>query len=236
MEPPRYFTAREDKVKILNSKFIKAAVCGSLLLSSLAFAGSNPSLAKLKIYGVAAATNADCSNAKVIGYNYGGTTFDLLTNPALVAGVVSPGTYNCLILIMDAKLNFTPAAGASGSCTAGTNYDRVLCRVGCNYTAWSIDANNIIQYGSSTGSTAASSSDLANSPKSLLFLSTSSTGNGSNAFLRPSIGNWTNGLPLNGAFTVTAKGTTGTFVVNFDGQVDGSGGTCDLLQPSFGFR
>ena len=78
--------------------------------------------------------------------------------------------------------------------------------------------------------------DFANTPKVMLFLSTSSTGTGQNAFLKPAAGSTTNGLPLNGAFTVSATGGSGTFVINFDGQVDGTQTPCDLMQPSFGFR
>ncbi|MBC7421428.1 MAG: hypothetical protein H7328_11940 [Bdellovibrio sp.] len=208
----------------------------ALSASSYSYAGTNPSIAQLKIYGVGVANNADCSNATIVGLNSTGTTFDMLMNPTIVRGSVAAGTYNCIILIMDATVTFTPATGATGSCTAGTSYGRVLCQTGCSYTAYTVDANNLAVYGGSTPSTAASSADLANAPKVMLFLSTSSVGNGMNAFLKPGTGVWSNGLPLLAPLTVSATGSTGTFVTNFDGQVNGNGGTCDLIQPSFTFR
>jgi hypothetical protein len=205
--------------------------------SPLALAGANPSSAKITVYGVAVSSNTDCSNAKVIGYNASGTTYDLLSNPTLVTGNVDPGTYQCVILYMSSVLTFVPAT-TTGNCTAGTTYQRVICSQsnGCTFTQASPDSSNILQFTGTANASASDSQDTTHADKVLLFLSTASTGTGGTDFLQPTSGNLTNGLPLSGAFTVAASGTQGTFVIDFDGQVDGTQNPCDLGPPTFSFR
>jgi len=211
------------------------------LLSSPTFAATtDASMAKIKVYGVALSTNADCSNAKVVGYNASGTTYDFMatTHPTLFSGTVDPGTYNCMILYMDSLLTFTPTT-TTGNCTAGTTYTRNICNGSCTYDSASPDSNNILVYGATgTAASGSNSQDITHTDKVLLFISTGSTGTGQtgNAFLRPTTAGSTNGIKLNGALTVSSTGATGTFVANFTGKVDGGQSPCDLGPPVFSFR
>jgi hypothetical protein len=224
----------------INNFISKASAILTLGLfgSSFAMANVNPTMATLKIYGVAVSTTTDCSNAKVVGYNAAGQDFDFLTAPALAAGTIDPGTYQCVVLYMENSLQFKPASTV-GSCTGGALYKRTICSSGgggCMYTDASPDANNILVYGADKTPDAASSIDVTHPNKVLLYLSTASTGVGNNAFRRPDAGHLSYGLTLTSPLVVAATGGAGTFVVNFNGQVDGSGGTCDLGPPTFGFR
>jgi hypothetical protein len=212
------------------------------LASSVTYANTDPTMTDLKIYGVAVSENTDCSNAKVVGNDPAGTNYDFLTGPSLATGNIPVGTYQCLILYMDDILTFKSLA-TTGSCTAGTTVSRNLCHdtgggaVHCMFQSASPDADlNLVYDATETQSTATDSLDVAHSSKVLLFLSTASTGDGTKAFRRPTAGNLSNGYPLTSPLVVTAAGKTGTFVVDFRGQVDGSGGSCDLGPPVFGFR
>jgi hypothetical protein len=205
-----------------------------LIPYNLVLANGDPSIAKLNIYGVAVSSGADCSNPKVIAYSPVPTTYDLLTNPAFLTGHISAGTYQCMVLIMDAGLTFTPATNVGAHCSSGTSYQRVLCTGTCQYQSFSIDAANNLTYSGAVNSGAADSSQWASRPQVLLFLSTGSTGNGNNAFKQPTIA--ANGLNLSSPFTVGATGASGTFVINFAGQVNDTGTDCDLGPPAFGFR
>ena len=206
--------------------------------ASNAFAAyTDPTSAKITIYGVALSPNQDCSNAKVIGYNAAGTTYDFLQNPNIVTGNIDPGTYQCVILYMKALLTFIPKT-TTGNCVAGTTYTRAICNGGCQFTNGSPDANNILQFGSVQNATATNSADIANADKVLLFISTGSAGTGQTglAFQQPTTVGSSNGIALSGALNVAASGTSGTFVVNFNGAVNGGQNPCDLGPPTFSFR
>lgn len=214
------------------SSFILACA----LASTLAQANTDPTEAILHVYGMAVSTNTDCSNATVVGYNASGTDFDFTQGPTLFSGSIAAGTYQCVILYMDAKLTFIPKATV-GSCTAGTTY---TINIGHNgtFTPGSPNSSNVLVYSANTANTGTSSTDLVHVDKVLLFLSTGSTGTGQTggAFLQPTTATPTNGITLGAPFVVSSTGTSGTFVVNFNGQVNGGGGNCDLGPPTFTFR
>jgi hypothetical protein len=137
---------------------------------------------------------------------------------------------------MENTLTFIPATTV-GNCTAGTTYKRVICsQGGCTFDKAEPDANKVLQYTGTGTPLAANSQDITKTDKVLLFLSTGSTGTGGSAFLRPTTAGSTNGLKLTGAFTVSASGSSGTFVANFNGALDGSQSPCDLGPPQFSFR
>ncbi len=210
------------------------------LVASNSFATTltgSPSSAKLTIYGVALSKNTDCSQAKVVGYNPEGTTYDFLQNPNIVSGSIDPGTYQCVILYMKALLTFVPATTV-GTCTAGQTISRAICNGGCSYTSGSPDADNILQFGSVQTSAATNSQDTAHADKVFLFISTGSAGDGSTglAFQQPLTAGSPNGIKLNGALTVASSGGTGTFVVDFNNALNGGTTPCDLGPPTFSFR
>jgi hypothetical protein len=220
----------------INKRILFLVSAIGLFTSPAVFANVNPSLANLKVYGVAVSQSADCSNAKVVGYNSAGQILDFLANPPLAAGAIDPGTYNCVVLYMENSLEFQPVS-TTGSCTGATTYKRTICSAsGCLYTDASPDANNILVFGTDKTPDAANSADVTHPNKVLLFLSTSSIGTGMNAFQKPDSSHWSYGLPLTSPLVVAASGGTGTFVVNFNGKINGTMGTCDLDPPVFGFR
>ena len=206
----------------------------SLLMAQSAWA-VNASQVLISIYSVAVSTSADCSNPTVVIDN-GATArqVDFIANSNLGSSSVANGTYPCVILKMSDVITFTPAS-TSGSCTGGTQYTIDVCRAnGSTYTPLTV-SGTVGTYGSTTACTGSQASPVDD--KVSLFLSTQSTNSGSGggqAFTRPASAG-TNGFTLNGAFTVSGS-ATGTFVVNFNNKIDGSGATCDLQPPIFGFR
>ena len=208
-----------------------------LALSSTSWAVTDPSVATLKIYGVALSANADCSEATVVGYSEAGVDYDFKTNPSIFTGTVTPGTYQCMILYMNSVINFKHLANDGANWVAGTSYHINVCNSGnsCTYTTASPNASNVLVYDSAL-TTATTASTATTGEKVLLFLSTASTGTGNLAFTKPATGSPANGITLNGAFTVVAGGSSGTFVVNFDGKVLDEGSACGLNPPVFSFR
>jgi hypothetical protein len=231
--------------KIKNSIFglIIAAAC--LPGSNASAVGSDPSIAKVTVFGIAVSKNQDCSGAVVVGYNPVGTVYDFLQKPSIVSGDIAAGTYQCVILYMNNLLTFTPLTSETGNapgCVAATSYSRIICAAsGCTFTKTSVDASNNLTY-TGTGTPQSANSQAISTPEKVpLFLSTGSTGTGNNAFMQPTGATAsvtsTNGIHLGAPFVVSATGGAGTFVVNFNGQVKSQGdGSCDLGPPTFTFR
>lgn len=208
----------------------------SLLLGVSAHAVVSPSEVLISVYAISVSTSADCSNPTVV-LNNGSTPveYNFTSGPKLGAAAVTAGTYPCIIMKMSDVIKFRPAT-TEGTCTAGTQYTIDVCRAGSGtYTPMTISGSSAT-YG--TAATACTGSDGTPVDTQVpLFLSTQSTnsgGGGGSAFDRPAVAG-TNGFTLNGAFVVTGTGS-GTFVVNFNNKVDGSGGSCGLNPPVFGFR
>lgn len=198
----------------------------------------NPSEAKITIYGVAISKNADCSNAVMVDYNPAGKEFDFKASPALLSAPVAAGTYNCVILSMKSLLTFKPQSTV-GNCTAGTEYVRNIANGSVNYTPFTLNSDNTLTYGTSTPVTGSNSQDITHANNVLLFLSTGTSGTGQTgeAFIQPTDApSSTKGIHLGAPFVVSSKGGSGTFVVNFDGALDGGQTPCDLGPPTFSFR
>ena len=226
----------------MSNKLLFPILAASFFINAAAFGNADPSSALVTVYGVAISKNTDCSNASVIGYNSAGTVLDFTKGPSITnAGIVDPGTYPCVILYMSNVITFVPAASVGTACVAGTTYSRAVCAgINCQFTSATPNASNVLVYGGLQTPLASSSQDTGNPDKVLLFLSTASTGTGSNnniPFQQPTAANWNNGLNLSSPFVVADAGGAGTFVVNFNGQIkDAGGGVCDLGAPTFGFR
>jgi hypothetical protein len=216
----------------------KTILIATFLASVSSWATTNPTTATLKIYGVAISANEDCSNATVVGYNSSGTDYDFKQTPAIFTGTMAAGTYKCVILYMSSVINFKPLANDGSKCVAGTAYNVNVCNLsnGCTYTTASPNSSNVLVYGSGLTTPVGANSTSTTGDKVLLFLSTGSTGTGDNAFKQPLAATPTYGIKLTNAFTVSDTGSQGTFVVNFDGKVDGTGSNCDLGPPAFSFR
>lgn len=197
----------------------------------------NPSKASTKIYGMALSTSADCSNASVVDYDAIGIGYDFKKSPALFSGTIHAGTYQWAILDMSSLLSCTPAATV-GSCAAGTTYVRNFASGGGQFTPGTPNASNLLDYSALIAFSGANSQDISHPEKVLPFFSTGSAGNGQTgiAFQRPTAAASANGITLGAPFVISDTGSTGTFVVNFDGQLDGGQTPCDLGPPTFTFR
>lgn len=200
-----------------------------------AFAVVSPSEVLISVYAVAVSASADCSNPIVVLDN-GATAveYNFTSTPKLGAASVAAGTYPCVIMKMSDVIKFRPAT-TEGTCTAGTQYTIDVCRSGAGtYTPMTISGASASYGTAATACTGSSGTPVDTQVP--LFLSTQSTnsGGGGSAFDRPATAG-SNGFTLSGAFVVTGTGS-GTFVVNFNNKVDGSGGSCDLSPPTFGFR
>jgi hypothetical protein len=219
------------------SKKILLATALTLISSNAHAAFGNPSVASLKIFGMALSTKADCSDALVVGYNADGTDFDFKKAPTIFSGNIAAGTYQCVILYMNSLLTFTPAATV-GNCVGGTSYTRNVASGSTFYTPGSPNASNILEFGTRTAVTGTNGQDITHPNKVLLFLSTGSVGTGQTglAFERPDAASSPKGIKLGAPFVVSDAGSAGTFVVNFDGALDGGQNPCDLGPPTFTFR
>jgi hypothetical protein len=222
--------------------FKKIALIAALsAFSATAWAATNPTEVKIKVYGVAISANADCSDASVVGYDSAGVVHDFKAGATLFSGAVAAGTYKCVILYMDSVINFKPLADDNVGCVAGTSYHTNVCNTGngCNYTTASPNASNVLVFGASAAASTASTATSGD--KVLLFLSTGSTATSDtadHAFEQPVAAHLDYGINLASAFVVSDTGSSGTFVANFDGKVSGSGSAsdCSLQAPVFSFR
>lgn len=211
---------------------------GALSLCSTAFAsGVDASSVKITVYGVAVSQNEDCSNGKVLLTDTNGKQYDFMQGPAIISGNIDPGTYKCVMLYINTKINFTPSQSTT-HCTAGVGFDYDV-NTNNTYTATTPDSDNILQF---TGTLTNSQTDkwTSTGSKAVLFISTGSIGtNGSiNPFSKPTgAGDSSNGVNLGSALVVSSSGTTGTFVTDFRGTIGDEGTQCGSLSPpTFSFR
>lgn len=199
----------------------------SVLLTQFVFA-ANPTELNIKVYQMAVSTNTDCSDPTVVFTTDTPETIDMLKGPNVGGGDLPQGTYPCLILTFDDLITFKSDTD-TGSCKAGTTYTLDVCQTG------SVSAT--IDSSGNYGAEVACTTDKTTPEKVTLFLSTKSTiasGN-ANTFRQPTGANTGYGLTLNGAWVVGEFGA-GTFVVNGNGKVIGTGNPCDMQPPVFGFR
>lgn len=220
----------------------------ALALGFNAFAVTDPTSLKVKVYQIAVAENADCSDPQVIFTSTAGSEKDFITNPTLGSGSLADGTYNCVMITMDDVIKFTPLANDGATCTAGTEYAIDLCRVG--------EDTDLLE-STTTTSTACVGTDQSVSAggianKVTLYLRTTSPANNSgdaddvyswkkgtvlanaNGAGNPSVDS-ANGIQLTTGFVVSGT-KTGIFYVDASSQVTGAGANCEMNAPEFGFR
>ena len=197
---------------------------GITLISSNVFCGVNASSLKVKVYGVAVSLTADCASPIVLFDNTSPTEVDFVSAPTLGGGDIADGTYPCVMINMSDLIKYTPAS-TTGSCTAATEYSGYVC----NNTE-----STELRSGTAFGTNAACTSG---EDQVTLYLQTGTTRtNGGNAFRKPTTTtDTTYGFQLASAFTVSGT-SSGTFVVDTTGKVNGTSGTCGMDAPLFSFR
>jgi hypothetical protein len=205
-------------------KMIKLLVLFLSLAAANSFAEStSPTSVLIKVYGVAVSTSADCSSPVSIFSSDSGSQVDFVNNPVLGGGDIADGTYRCVMITMSDIITATPLATA-GTCTAGVPVTGEVCQ--------NTESTDLL-----SGSSTSHINCVTGEDRVTLFLDTGTTRvNGGGAFRKPtSTADATNGYKLSSPFVVSGT-SSGTFVADFTGQMDGSGGSCGLQPPAFGFR
>lgn len=148
---------------------------------------------------------------------------DFLVAPTLGSGNPPDGTYQCIIIKMSDAIKFTPTSN-DGTCTGSVQYATDVCQSG-EFTQ-APDAGGV------TTACTTGAADLV-----YLYLTTGRSGSGGgNAFLQPlAPNNTTYGVNLNSPLVVSGTATA-KFVVTAAGAVDGSGASCGMNAPVFGFK
>src|SRR5436305_10349522 len=96
-------------------------------ISLAALAAVDASSVKLKVYGVAVSTSADCSNPIVVFSSDVPTELDLAQNPTLGTGTVPDGTYQCVMITFSDQVKATPKT-TEGACIAGMEFSGGVCQ------------------------------------------------------------------------------------------------------------
>ncbi len=190
----------------------------AISIYSLTAMAVNPSSAKVKIYKVSASPNTNCSDAVTI-QSVSSPDYVEMTS-VNISGALADGTYPCIIFEIGDNIKFTPES-TTGSCAGGTEYTINVCRSGT--------------YRLADGTTGTCTTSEERVGVFISTLSTNTGGGSGNAFYPPTSGSATDGIKLDGALVKSGAKTT-TFVLNLDGKIDGTGGSCDMQPPLFQFR
>lgn len=201
------------------------------LVSSVCRANVDASSLKLKIYKVAFSTSDRCTSATTVYEKSDSEASyqDFLISPKITENAtLANGDYKCVIIEFSDILKVTPSS-ATGSCGI-TEYDQDVCY---DYGGGSPTSTLI------NGTTSTCSATKGTADRVAMYISTASTsttGTGGHSAWTPptSSADANNGFNLGASF-VKSGATTGKFVVNADGKVDGSGGSCDMQPPLFSF-
>jgi hypothetical protein len=79
---------------------------------------TSPSSSVVKVYEMDASLKSDCSSPITIFKTASPTAVNLVNNPTINSGVISDGTYHCLMFHIDNLVTVVPQAPGNGSCTA----------------------------------------------------------------------------------------------------------------------
>jgi hypothetical protein len=187
--------------------------------------GVDPSNVTLRIYQVAVALNADCSNPIVIFRSTGGRVANFITNPVLGSGNLADGSYNCIMMTMSDTITYSPSVNDGTYCVAGTSYTADICRAG-TYTDLMEGTTSTYTQCLGTNST---SGGVDN--KVTVYVRTGAPGNGELAF------RVTHGIQLLAPFVVSGR-KNGTFYVDAAGSIQSNESVqyCENLPSPLGFR
>lgn len=230
---------------------MKKLVLGMALSACLPFSAFAADLSlsassiKLKVYKMAVSTSPLCTNLiTVLNNGSTPTEVDFLQNPSLGSGQLANGTYPCIVIEFSDLVKFTPSANStSGNCSTATEYTLDVCRAANGDTSKLIDGTTTTCTGTEGDNT---TYGTPGDDRVAMYISTASTGAGSDAFNPPTVvGDATKGLNLGAALTITGT-SSGKFVVNPAGQVcdnatagceggAGGGTKCQMGPPAFSF-
>jgi hypothetical protein len=204
-------------------KFRSIALCCAGLLCSIANATTDASSLKLQVYSVMLSTSPQCTSPVTVFSNTTPTEVDFLVAPTLGSGNPPDGTYPCIIIKMSDTIKFTPTTN-DGSCTGNQQYTTDVCQTG--------ESTRAPDAVGSANACSTGAPDLV-----YLYLTTGRIGSGGgNAFLQPlAPNNTTYGVNLTSPLVVSGTATA-KIVVTAKNAVDGSGPSCGMNAPVFGFK
>ncbi len=207
-----------------------ALTLGAGQMTFAANTGIDPTNLKLKVYKLAVSTSPLCTNLTTVINESAPDYMDFLANPTLGSGLLSNGTYPCIVIEMSDQVKYLPdETSDGGNCDSSIEETLDVCSSG----------SSVLVDGTTT---TCSSGDN----KVAMYLSTTSTSSGgsADAFNPPTTTNdATKGFNLGSALTVSGT-SSAKFVVDGSGKVcdtndgtcaGGGGGDCELAPPTFTF-
>lgn len=189
----------------------------------------DPTNLRLKVYKLAVSTSALCTNLTTVINESAPSYMDFLDNPTLGSGLLTDGTYPCVVIEFSDQVKYTPdETSDGGNCNSAVEETLDVCSSG----------TSVLVDGTTTTCT-------AGDDRVAMYLSTTSTstGGGADAFNAPTTTNdSSNGFNLGSALTVSGT-SSAKFVVNGSGKVcdtddvscSGSANSCELAPPTFTF-
>jgi hypothetical protein len=91
---------------------------------------SSPSSVTMKILEMRVSKNSDCSGAVSVFATASPTPVNMDSNPDLGSGVISTGTYHCVMFNISDAVTFIPKDSVEPLCVAGTAYSADLFQSG----------------------------------------------------------------------------------------------------------
>lgn len=187
-----------------------------------ATAGS-PTSMKMQVYGLFISTSEDCSSPVTVFDNATSTEFDMYAAPTLFAGVITPGTYKCVIIKASDNFNFkvdaTAVSAKSPECAdTTTEYTMDIYRSDNGGDVFK-DLNGATI--TATGTNTTPSADV-------VYLVASTIPASATAY------DTNQKIPLSAALVVPGSST---FYVDFSNGIDNTSGHCGIEDGTgFGFR
>jgi hypothetical protein len=90
----------------------------------------DPAAIRIGMYALWISANGDCSDPTLVqDYGLAGSVKDFAQSPVLFSAAAVEGSYECLLIRMSDVVSFSPAT-TFGNCTAGTDYEMDIYRVG----------------------------------------------------------------------------------------------------------
>ena len=83
---------------------------------------TSPAYLKVKIFEMRVSRNSDCSGAVSVFVNANPDAVDLFGSPGLGSGVISTGTYHCVMFNISDRITYSPKDNIEPFCVAGTAY------------------------------------------------------------------------------------------------------------------
>ena len=177
---------------------------------------SSPSSLKVQIYEMRLSKNSDCSAALSVFNTASPTSVDLFGSPDLGSGVISTGTYHCVMFHISDIVSFVPANNIEPMCSSTTTY---------HYDIFQSPAVSVSPEGTLINATGTPTTFPEDSP--WIYLSDAPTAAATNGCFQPTKSGAEGPCPM--APLTILSDQPHTLVMNANGQLgDWGQGTCIL--------